>query len=194
MAAISISTMLLALGWGIVLDNPGIGSLFLYTGMVLHTLLFIAIIHNFLVHEGVEIHSMNPGWYMPAVGNVLVLYIGGLLEAEGVTVPHSLLGIYLGTRVVFWLALFTIWLYKSMFHNPPPARLLAAIWINLAPSTVAPVSYEALLGMMPHQYHEAPAKITDEAPTATGYLGAFFDMFYYTFWGSLGSSYPSCWQ
>jgi len=182
--------MLLALDWGIVLDNPGIGSLFLYTGMVLHTLLFIAIIYNFLMHEGVEIHSMNPGWYMPAVGNVLVPYIGGLLEAEGVAVPHSLLGIYLGTGVVFWLALFTIWLYRSIFHNPPPARLIAATWINLAPPAVAPMSYEALLGMMPHQYHEALAKVTDEAPTLAGYLGAFFDMFYYTFWGLAGLLLP----
>ncbi|BES82761.1 hypothetical protein [Pyrodictium abyssi] len=190
MTAISISTMLLALDWGAVLGNPGVGAAFFYAGMVLHTLLFIVIIYNFLMHEGIEIHSMNPGWYMPAVGNVLVPYVGGLLEAKGVAIPHSLLGVYLGTGVVFWLALFTIWLYRSVFHNPPPARLLAATWINLAPPAVAPMSYEALLGLMPHQYHEALGRLTHEAPTVAGYLGAFFDMFYYTFWGLAGLLLP----
>jgi len=43
-------------------DNLGIGSLSSpYTGMALRTLLFVAIIYNFLMQEGVEIHGMNPG-------------------------------------------------------------------------------------------------------------------------------------
>ena len=186
MTAISISTMLLALDWGVVLGNPGVGAAFFYTGMLLHTAFFIVIIYNFLMHEGVEIHAMNPGWYMPAVGNVLVPYIGGLLEARGVAVPHSLLGVYLGTGVLFWLALFAIWLYRSIFHNPPPARLIAATWINLAPPSVAPMAYEAVLGFTPHSFRVKASELTQLSPRLAELLSAMFDMFYYTFWGLAG--------
>jgi len=52
------------------------------------------------------------------------------------------------------------------------------------------MSYEALLGMTPRQYHEALAKITGGAPTVVGCLGASFDMFYYMFWGLAGPLAP----
>ncbi len=183
--AISIATMLLALDWGVVLGYPKVAALFFYVGTVLHTFFFIAIIYGFIMHERIEVHAMHPGWYMPAVGNVLVPYIGGLLASEGIWAPRSLLGIYLGTGVVFWLALFTIWLYRSIFHHPPPARLLAATWINLAPPAVAPMAYESLLSLGPRAYHEA-MKALSAQPVVARYLGAFFDMFYYTFWGAAG--------
>ena len=185
--AISIATMLLALDWGVVLGDPGVAAAFFWTGVALHTVFFIVIIYGFIMHEKIEIHAMHPGWYMPAVGNVLVPYIGGLLAAEGLPIPRSLLGIYLGTGVVFWLALFTIWLYRSIFHHPPPARLLAATWINLAPPAVAPMAYESLLGLGPRAYHEAVKALTGQGQhVAAKYLGSFFDMFYYTFWGAAG--------
>ena len=186
MSTISIATMLLALDWGIVLNDPHMGAVFFYTGMALHTALFIAIIYNFIMHEGVEIHAMNPGWYMPASGNVFIPYIGGFLEKRGIPVPHSLLGVYLGTGVVFWLALFTIWLYRSIFHHPPPARLLATTWINLAPPSIAPMAYEAMLGLLPASFKAATAELTTLSPRLSEMLLALFDLFYYTFWGLAG--------
>jgi len=184
--AISIATILLALDWGVVLHRPAVGAVFFYAGMLLHTVFFIVIIHGFVMHEGVEINAMNPGWYMPAVGNVLVPYVGGFLEKQGVPIPHSLLGIYLGTGVIFWLALFTIWLYRSIFHHPLPARLLAATWINLAPPSVAPMAYEAVLGLLPKSFKSTAAALSGVSPKLAELLLAFFDMFYYTFWGLAG--------
>ncbi len=190
MTAISIATMLLALDWGVVLREPGVAAVFFYAGVALHTLFYLIILVSFLLHEGIEIHAMNPGWYMPAVGNVLVPYIGGMLQHAGIPMPRSLLGVYLGTGVILWLALFAIWLYRSIFHSPPPARLIAATWINLAPPAVAPMAYESLLGMLPHQYHAALARISGiEGALAAAYQ-AFFDMFYYTFWGLAGLLLP----
>ena len=180
---ISIATMLLALDWGVVLGDKAVAMGFFVAGTLLHTILFIVITYNLMMHEGIEVHAMNPGWYMPAVGNVLIPYIGGLLEAAGYRVPHSLLGIYLGTGVVFWLALFTIWLYRSIFHHPPPARLIAATWINLAPPAVAPMAYEAVLGLMPRSFHATATHLSKLSPELARLLTGFFDMFYYTFWG-----------
>ncbi len=187
MTTISIATMLLALDWGVVLGDPTVGLAFLVAGATLHTIFFITIIYSFIIHEGIEVHYMNPGWYMPAVGNVLVPYIGASLN---VGIPSSLLGIYLGTGVIMWLALFSIWLYRSIFHNPPPGRLLAATWINFAPPAIAPMAYEMITGLGPHQYHKALSVALKEAPSIAPYLTAFFDMFYYTFWGLAGLLFP----
>ncbi len=187
MTSISIATMLLALDWGVVLGNRVVGFWFLAVGAALHTLFFITIFYSFIVHEGLEIHFMNPGWYMPAVGNVLVPYIGASLN---VGIPKGLLGIYLGTGVILWLALFTIWVYRSIFHNPPPGRLLAATWINFAPPAIAPMAYEMMLNLGPHQFHLVMKKASVEAATLSKYLLSFFDMFYYTFWGLAGLLFP----
>ena len=184
----AISAMLLSLDWSLVLGNTLMAAVFFYTGLIVHTALFIIVLYVMERHPGVEVHYMNPGWYMPAVGNVLVPYVGMILSAQGIHVSKSLLGIYLGTGTIMWMALFTIWLYRSIFFHPPPARLMATTWINLAPPAVIPLSYEALLGFTPSVYHKLLGETagTPFNPVATQLLVAVFDFFYYTFWGAAG--------
>ncbi len=188
LSVIAIATMLLSLDWSLVLGNIIIAAIFFYAGLVIHTVLFLVIMYHLERHPGVEIHYMNPGWYMPAVGNVLVPYVGMILASKGIAVSKSLLGIYLGTGTIMWIALFAIWLYRAIFYSPPPARLMATTWINLAPPAVIPLSYEALLGFTPRVYSELfrEAAKSPISPLATKLLVAIFDFFYYTFWGVAG--------
>lgn len=188
LSVIAIATMLLSLDWSLVLGNITIAAIFFYVGLVIHTVLFLVIMYHLERHPGVEIHYMNPGWYMPAVGNVLVPYVGMILASKGIAVSKSLLGIYLGTGTIMWIALFAIWLYRAIFYSPPPARLMATTWINLAPPAVIPLSYEALLGFTPNVYSELfrEAAKSPVSPLATKLLVALFDFFYYTFWGVAG--------
>ena len=188
LSVIAIATMLLSLDWSLVLGNIAIAAIFFYVGLVVHTVLFLVIMYHLERHPGVEVHYMNPGWYMPAVGNVLVPYVGMILASKGIDVSKSLLGIYLGTGTIMWIALFTIWLYRAIFYSPPPARLMATMWINLAPPAVIPLSYEALLGFTPNVYSELfkEAAKSPISPLATKLLVALFDFFYYTFWGVAG--------
>ena len=188
LSVIAIATMLLSLDWSLVLGNITIAAIFFYVGLVIHTVLFLVIMYHLERHPGVEIHYMNPGWYMPAVGNVLVPYVGMILASKGIAVSKSLLGIYLGTGTIMWIALFAIWLYRAIFYSPPPARLMATTWINLAPPAVIPLSYEALLGFTPNVYSELfrEAAKSPISPLATKLLVAIFDFFYYTFWGVAG--------
>ena len=188
LSVIAIATMLLSLDRSIVLGNLTIAAIFFYAGLVVHTVLFLVIMYHLERHPGVEIHYMNPGWYMPAVGNVLVPYVGMILASKGIAISKSLLGIYLGTGTIMWIALFAIWLYRAIFYSPPPARLMATTWINLAPPAVIPLSYEALLGFTPRVYSELfrEAAKSPISPLATKLLVAIFDFFYYTFWGVAG--------
>ena len=184
---ISIAVMLLALDWSIVLGNPWVAAGFFYAGMILHTILFIVTTYYMLMHPGIEIHMMNPGWYMPPVGNILVPYIGALLASKGIPVSMSLMGVYLGTGLLFWIALFAIWLYRSIFHHPPPGSMVPLIWINLAPPSVAALSYEAMMGLGPIGYHRLVAALEKAHLEACIHiLHALYYSIYYTFWGLAG--------
>ena len=187
LATIGVATMMLSLDWSLVLGSVGVAEAFFYVGLAVHTLIFLVVLYSMERHPGIEVHYMNPAWYMPAVGNVLVPYVGMILAGRGVPVSRSLLGVYLGAGTIMWMALFTIWLYRSLFFSPPPARLLATTWINLAPPAVIPLSYEALLGFTPGVYRA----LYREAAAGPGgvvasLLSAVFDFFYYTFWGAAG--------
>jgi C4-dicarboxylate transporter/malic acid transport protein len=188
LSVIPIATMLLSLDWSLVLNNITVASVFFYAGLILHTILFIIIMYRLERHPGIEVRYMNPGWYMPAVGNVLVPYVGAVLIAHGVHISRSLMGIYLGTGTIMWISLFTIWLYRAIFYSPPPPRLMATTWINLAPPTVIPLSYEALLGFTPDVYKVliGTSKGVQQNPAILKLLISFFDFFYYTFWGVAG--------
>ena len=188
-ATISIAIMLLSLDWSIVLHSVSVAEAFFYTGLVLHTLITIVSLISLFLHPGIEVAMMNPGWYMPAVGNLLVPYIGSLLVHEGVQLPLTLLGAYLGTGVMFWVALFAVWVYRSIFHHPPPARMLGTAWINLAPPSVIPLAYEALLGFTPPEYRRllqeigAAAQSHGAAAASALLVKALYGFIYYTFWG-----------
>jgi len=184
MSVIGIATMVLAIDWGLVFHNMSVAYFFFVTGTIIHTIFFIIIMYAFIVHPGLEVHMMNAGWYMPAVGNVLVPYVGSMF---GHVVPPSLLGIYLGTGVIMWLALFTIWIYRSLFHSPPPSEAWASAWINFAPPSVASLSYEALLGLGPKEFHKLLAL---HNALATKIMLTIFNFIYYTFWGLAGLLLP----
>ncbi|MCE4620276.1 MAG: hypothetical protein F7C33_04555 [Desulfurococcales archaeon] len=188
LSTIGIATMMLSLDWSLVLGNIVVAEAFFYIGLLVHTLLFIVIMYFLERHPGIEVHYMNPGWYMPAVGNVLVPYVGMILAGKGVPVSKSLLGIYLGAGTLMWTALFAIWLYRAIFFSPPPARLMATTWINLAPPAVIPLSYEALLGFTPSVYQSLYREAIHGAasPVMVKLLTSMFDFFYYTFWGTAG--------
>jgi len=184
MSVIGIATMVLAIDWGLVFHNMSVAFLFFISGAIIHTVFFVIILYAFIVHPGLEVQMMNAGWYMPAVGNVLVPYVGSMF---GHMIPPSVLGIYLGTGVIMWLALFAIWLYRSLFHSPPPSEMWASAWINFAPPSVAALSYEALLGLGPREFHKL---MMLHNTLATKLALTMFNLFYYTFWGLAGLLLP----
>jgi len=186
MSVLSISIMLLSLDWGVVRGDPSVGFWFFVAGTVLHTLIFATISYVFFMHTEIEVHTVNPGWYMPPVGNVLVPYIGGFLREAGYNIPQSLLGIYLGSGVILWIAFATIWIYRTIFHHPPHARLLGTLWINLAPPSIVPMAYESMFGLSPRGFHVMASQLSHVTPLLAKELSLLYGIVYYTFWGSAG--------
>ena len=161
--------MLLALDWGLVLRVKALTALFFYSGLFLLTLMFLVVFYYLERHPGIHVEAINPGWYMPAVGTVLVPYVGSVASQYGLPTSPVVFSVYLGTGVLMWISLFTIWLYRAIFYSPTPGRMVATLWINLAPPVVIPLSFQALLGR----------EISRTCP-------ALLMVLYYGFWGAAG--------
>lgn len=132
MAAISISFLLVSIAYYDF--APTVSILFWYIGTPLQ-LAFTLIIIRYWIHNELKVVHSNPAWFIPIVGNVLVPVVG--VEAAPVWV--SLFFFALG--MFFWVVLFTIMMYRIVFHHPLAKKLVPTLFILIAPPAVGFVSY-----------------------------------------------------
>lgn len=110
------------------------------SGAVLHLVCTLYVLNSWLHHTHFEITHINPAWFIPVVGNILVPIAG---------VEHANMEIcwfFFSLGFVFWLILFTIIIYRMIFHNPLPERMLPTLFILIAPPAVGFISYVKLVG------------------------------------------------
>jgi len=132
MAAISISFLLVSIAYYDF--APTVSILFWYIGTPLQLAFTLIIIHYWIRNEFKVVHS-NPAWFIPIVGNVLVPVVG--VEAAPIWV--SLFFFALG--MFFWVVLFTIMMYRIVFHHPLAKKLMPTLFILIAPPAIGFVSY-----------------------------------------------------
>ncbi len=135
---ISVSLLLLAIGtlphW------PGVAGLLWILGSALHLLLTLYVMSVWIHHEHFEIHHINPAWFIPIVGNVLV-------PIAGVPLGFAEVGwFYFSVGILFWLILFAIIVYRMLFHRPLAERLMPTFFILIAPPAVGFIAYLQLTG------------------------------------------------
>lgn len=109
-------------------------------GALLHLGLTLYVINVWIHHEHFEVHHMNPAWFIPAVGNVLVPIAGiqfGYVEISW---------FFFSVGILFWLVLFTIIFYRVLFHHPLPGKLMPTLFILIAPPAVGFIAYVKLAG------------------------------------------------
>ncbi|CAA6811540.1 MAG: C4-dicarboxylate ABC transporter [uncultured Sulfurovum sp.] len=132
MAAISISFLLISIAYYDF--APTVSILFWYIGAPLQ-LTFTLIVMRYWIHNDLKVIHSNPAWFIPIVGNVLVPVVG--VEAAPIWV--SLFFFALG--MFFWVVLFTIMMYRIIFHHPLAKKLVPTLFILIAPPAVGFVSY-----------------------------------------------------
>ena len=109
-------------------------------GAATHLLFTIMIINRWMHHEQFEVTHINPAWFIPAVGNILV-------PIAGVNLGYpSVAWFFFSIGVVFWLVLLSIIFYRVFFHAPLPERLLPTLFILIAPPAAGFVAYVELIG------------------------------------------------
>jgi len=109
-------------------------------GTVAHLFLTIKTLSIWIQKEHFDINHIEPSWFIPVVGNILV-------PVAGVELAHpDISWFFFSVGLIFWVMLFTIFLYRIVFHHPLASKRLPTFFILIAPPAVAFVSYVRLVG------------------------------------------------
>lgn len=136
-SAFSISLLLLAMAYLPVF--PQVSAVLWWGGVVVHTFLMLHTI-SFWIQHNFEINAMNPAWFIPVVGNMLVPIAG----VEFMPAIFNLF--YFAVGFFFWLVLFTLFLNRAVFHSQMPEKLMPTLFILIAPPAVGFISYFRISG------------------------------------------------
>ncbi len=131
-SAISISFLLMSLAFSAFW--PFLSMLFWWVGVISHTILMLHTI-KFWIQHNFEIHFMNPAWFIPVVGNMLV-------PVAGVDfMPNAFSFAYFAIGFFFWIILFVIFLNRAIFHHQLPQRFIPTLFILIAPPAIGFIAY-----------------------------------------------------
>jgi tellurite resistance protein len=135
--AISIGMLLLAAG--ALPYAPKAAEALWVAGAVLHLGLAVTIIGRW-IRQNTEIQHASPAWFIPVVGNIVVPIAGVPLGYETVS------WFFFAVGLTFWVPLFTIVLYRLIFHDPLPPQVAPLLFILIAPPAAGFISYMQLTG------------------------------------------------
>ncbi len=103
--------------------------------------------------EHVKIDHINPGWFIPPVGLIVIPIAGAkvytALPAGVLKESVLLLNIFgWGAGFFIYLALLAVVMYRFILHHPLPNVLAPTVWINLGPIGAGTMSLLALLNTL----------------------------------------------
>lgn len=133
-AAFAISLLLLAI---VFKNNESAHFGLFYTGLVAQTFMSFYVVASW-INRNLEIKHSNPAWFIPIVGNLLVI-----TAAQG---KDSYLWFYFNFALFFYIVLFNIIFYRILFCDQLPAKFMPTLFIFIAPPSVAFIDYIKLTG------------------------------------------------
>jgi tellurite resistance protein len=131
--AISISMLLIATAAAPL--YPAEAEMLWLAGTLTQGALALAVVASWIGHRPFQHLHLNPAWFIPAVGNVIVPVAGagfGYVELSW---------FFFSVGVVFWIVLLTLVFNRLVFHDPLPGRLTPTLVILIAPPAVAFIAY-----------------------------------------------------
>lgn len=138
--AISIGIILLSVA-ALNIDK-GLSQILWIAGAALHFVFTVMVITAWINHSRYEVPHLNPAWFIPVVGNMLIP-IAGIHHA-----PADISWFFFSLGLLFWLVLLSIVFNRLIFHNPLPARLMPTLFILIAPPAVGFISWGVLTGSL----------------------------------------------
>lgn len=130
---VSISMILLSIA--LLQTQSGISFMLWAIGSTLHLIFTLYILSAWIHHTHFEIQHINPAWFIPIVGNIMVP-IAGVHHAS-----PEIAWFFFSIGLLFWMVLLTIILYRTVFHQPLPAKLLPTLFILIAPPALGFISW-----------------------------------------------------
>ena len=116
-------------------------SFWLWTvGSVLHLTITLYVLSSWIHHTQYEIAHLNPAWFIPVVGNILIP-IAGVHHA-----PIDISWFFFSIGLFFWPILTAIIFNRLIFHGSLPDRFMPTLFIFIAPPAVGFISWFGLVG------------------------------------------------
>ena len=131
-SAISISFLLLSIAF--MTYWPFLSMALWWIGVICHTFIMLHTI-RFWIQHNFEIKFMNPAWFIPVVGNILIPVAG--VEY----MPKAFSFIFYAVGFFFWIVLFTIFLNRAIFHHQLPQKFMPTLFILIAPPAIGFIAY-----------------------------------------------------
>ena len=136
-ATIAIAMLVLSSDFMVIGKNVLFGEIFWFIGAPLT--IFFAILTPYIVFSGehVKIEHINPAWFIPPVGLIVIPMSGSLLIGNFTGTAREAI-IFLnyfgwGSGFFLYLSLLAVCMYRFILHHPLPSTLAPTIWINLGP-------------------------------------------------------------
>ncbi|MDP2830143.1 MAG: SLAC1 anion channel family protein [Sulfuricellaceae bacterium] len=129
----SISLLLLSIAYLHIAPDF---SFWLWTvGSILHLSITLYVLSSWIHHTKYEIAHLNPAWFIPVVGNILVPVAGMHHASPEISWFFFSLGLF------FWPILTAIIFYRLIFHASLPERFMPTLFIFIAPPAVGFISW-----------------------------------------------------
>ncbi len=165
-----VGMLVLASNFMVIGKNFSVGVWFWMAGSALTIIFALLIPYIMFKGEHVTIDHINPAWFIPPVGLIVIPIAGSLVigHFNGLADDWVIFANYFGWGAGFflYLALLAVCMYRFILHRPLPNVLAPTVWINLGPIGAGTV---ALYSLVSHSGFVA-------AP------GPFF-VFGFLFWG-----------
>lgn len=110
------------------------------TGASLQLAALLYIMNTWIHKQHFKLEHLNPAWFIPAAGNVVVPLAG---VAHGYA---EVAWFFFSVGMLFWLVLLSIIFNRILFHTLLPEKLLPTLFILIAPPSVGFVAYLKLTG------------------------------------------------
>ncbi len=111
-----------------------------WIGVVVQAIFTIIILSAWIRHDKYEIHHMNPSWFIPVVG-CLIIPIAGIRHFS-----PELSWFFFSIGFFWWFILTTLVFNRIFFHNPIQDKLLPTLFILFAPPAIGFIALTKLLG------------------------------------------------
>ncbi|WP_050786772.1 SLAC1 anion channel family protein [Rhodobacter ferrooxidans] len=136
----TISVSILLLASALLSEAPRLAEALWIFGTALQAVLTLAVISSWIGTRAFQHGHLNPAWFIPAVGNVIVPIAGAQLGYM------ELSFLFFSGGLIFWLVLLTMVFNRLVFHDPMPGRLQPTLVIMIAPPAIAFIAWVRMSG------------------------------------------------
>ncbi len=111
-----------------------------WIGVLIQFIFTLIIISTWISHDKFKIEHINPSWFIPVVGCIIIPIAG---------VQHFSLELswfFFSIGLFWWLILTVLVMNRIIFHHPLPDKLMPTLFILFAPPIIGFISLVKLMG------------------------------------------------